>query len=61
MLTKIIISGNILLLQICNYKMRILNINAQYPGATHDAFIWRNSIAKHHMVAEYHQGRYLIH
>ncbi|KAJ8972846.1 hypothetical protein NQ314_000011 [Rhamnusium bicolor] len=29
---------------ICDYDLKILNINAIYGGATHDAYIWRNSI-----------------
>ncbi|KAB0804976.1 hypothetical protein PPYR_01946, partial [Photinus pyralis] len=28
---------------ICDYNLKILNINPQFAGATHDAYIWRNS------------------
>lgn len=28
---------------ICHYDLRILNVNARYAGATHDAYVWRNS------------------
>ncbi|XP_046400842.1 protein ANTAGONIST OF LIKE HETEROCHROMATIN PROTEIN 1-like [Ischnura elegans] len=29
--------------QICDYDLNILNVNARYPGGTHDSFIWRSS------------------
>lgn len=32
-----------LYLQICDLNMRILNINARYPGSTHDSHIWDGS------------------
>ncbi|KAJ8913896.1 hypothetical protein NQ315_005693 [Exocentrus adspersus] len=41
---------------ICDYNLKILNINAQFPGATHDSFIWRNSAVKQHLEAEYNRG-----
>ncbi|XP_050309680.1 putative nuclease HARBI1 [Anthonomus grandis grandis] len=41
---------------ICDYDLRILNVNAQFPGATHDAFIWRNSFVKQHLERSYNQG-----
>ncbi|KAJ8937733.1 hypothetical protein NQ318_009143 [Aromia moschata] len=31
---------------ICDYNLKILNINPQFPGSTHDLYIWRMSQAK---------------
>ncbi|KAJ8974307.1 hypothetical protein NQ317_009547 [Molorchus minor] len=28
---------------VCDYNLRILNINPQFPGSTHDSYIWRMS------------------
>lgn len=42
--------------QICDPKLKILNVNARYPGARHDAYIWANSAARRVMELEYEQG-----
>lgn len=28
---------------VCDTELRILNVNGNFPGATHDTFIWRQS------------------
>lgn len=33
--------------------MNILNVNARYPGSTHDSFVWKSSIASAHMEDEH--------
>lgn len=39
--------------------MIIINVNANYRGTTHDAFIWRNSRVRTHMEENYNQGDYI--
>ncbi|CAG4988661.1 unnamed protein product [Parnassius apollo] len=34
---------------VCDSECRILNVNAKYGGATHDAFIWDNSLVNQYM------------
>lgn len=41
---------------ICDADMKILSVNANYPGSTHDAFIWRNSLARNHLLNQYNLG-----
>ncbi|KAJ8911985.1 hypothetical protein NQ315_003267 [Exocentrus adspersus] len=41
---------------ICDSNLLILNINPNFGGATHDAFIWRNSVIKHHLEDNYQRG-----
>ncbi|XP_071651751.1 uncharacterized protein [Temnothorax longispinosus] len=38
---------------ICDWRLRIMHINARYAGSTHDTFIWNNSNAKTAMVHLY--------
>ncbi|GBN64757.1 Putative nuclease HARBI1 [Araneus ventricosus] len=40
--------------------MRILNINAKYPGSTHDAFIWRHSAIRNALLANNEASSWLI-
>ncbi|XP_050311002.1 putative nuclease HARBI1 [Anthonomus grandis grandis] len=41
---------------ICDSDLKILSINANYPGSTHDSFIWRNSEVKNFLLTQYRQG-----
>lgn len=41
---------------ICDTNLVILNVNASYGGATHDAFIWRNSAVRRHLEQNYERG-----
>lgn len=41
---------------ICDSDLLILNVNANFGGATHDAFIWRNSAVKTHMEQSFRAG-----
>lgn len=36
--------------------MRILSVNANYGGASHDSFVWRNSAISRYMEENYRQG-----
>lgn len=38
---------------ICDPDLKILNINARYPGARHDAYIWSNSPVRRVMERRY--------
>ncbi|KAI4468053.1 hypothetical protein MML48_2g00001552 [Holotrichia oblita] len=41
---------------ICDYNLKILNVNARYEGATHDAYIWRHSAVQQIMEQNYNAG-----
>ncbi|XP_032690770.1 putative nuclease HARBI1 [Odontomachus brunneus] len=41
---------------ICDPNLKILNVNARYPGARHDAYIWNDSAARRVMERAYNRG-----
>lgn len=41
---------------ICDADCRILNINANFPGSSNDAFIWRQSAIRNFLLTEYNNG-----
>ncbi|KAJ8940307.1 hypothetical protein NQ314_010754 [Rhamnusium bicolor] len=41
---------------ICDATMKILNINANFPGASHDSFIWRQSQVRNFLLEKYNNG-----
>lgn len=45
-----------ILFQICDYNLKILNINARHAGATHDAYIWRLSRVQTELEWHYNNG-----
>lgn len=47
---------------ICDEELKIININARFPGRTHDAHIWNNSAISTEMtnLSRRHPGFFLI-
>ncbi|XP_066600856.1 putative nuclease HARBI1 [Prorops nasuta] len=41
---------------ICDWRLKIMNINARYPGSAHDTYIWNNSNVKNAIVHLYRQN-----
>ncbi|XP_032690439.1 putative nuclease HARBI1 isoform X1 [Odontomachus brunneus] len=41
---------------ICDPDLKILNVNARYPGARHDAYIWSNSPVRRIMERKFNNG-----
>lgn len=41
---------------ICDAGMKIINISATFPGASHDSFIWRQSQARNFFLEKYNNG-----
>lgn len=44
-------------LQVCNYDLKILSVNARYPGSTHDSGIWAVSADRRKMEKDYINGK----
>ncbi|XP_063920898.1 putative nuclease HARBI1 [Zophobas morio] len=40
---------------VCDENLKILNVNARFPGSSHDAYIWRQSAMSHVMEQIYRQ------
>lgn len=41
---------------ICDADLRILSVNANWPGSSHDSFVWRNSQIKRHLLDQHNRG-----
>ncbi|CAH1976573.1 unnamed protein product [Acanthoscelides obtectus] len=41
---------------VCDHDLKILNITARFAGASHDSYIWRNSLVRNELEACYHGG-----
>ncbi|KAJ8930648.1 hypothetical protein NQ314_016563 [Rhamnusium bicolor] len=41
---------------ICDNSLKILSVNARYAGASHDSFIWRESVIQQELIRCYEQG-----
>jgi DDE superfamily endonuclease len=41
---------------VCDHKLRITNINAKFPGRSHDSHVWRNSKVFTLMKANHNNG-----
>lgn len=42
---------------VCDANLKILSINANYPGSNHDAYIWRHSAVRGFLQQEYLRNR----
>ena len=42
---------------ICDTNLLILNVNANFPGSTHDSFIWRQSAINTHLQNAFENGQ----
>ena len=36
--------------QVCDANMKIINVDPNYPGSTHDAYLWRMSMLREAIV-----------
>lgn len=53
---KLLLTNNFMYFQIVDPDMKLLNINARWPGARNDSFIWTNSPIRRAVQFHYDMG-----
>lgn len=41
---------------ISDAELKIINVNSNFPGSCHDAFVWRQSTIRDHLLQQYNNG-----
>ncbi|XP_035205356.1 putative nuclease HARBI1 isoform X2 [Stegodyphus dumicola] len=45
---------------ICDSDLMIINVNAKFPGSSHDSFVWRSSGVRHALSRHHETGSWLL-